>query len=377
MNRIRCRRRNNWQETFLELGFSFSPEGARWNEGFCYEFSRREIDHIEEVTGDLHEMCMAAAGHVIETDLISRLGIPARHHPLIRESWRDKDRSVCGRMDFVYNGRDEPRLLEYDADSPSGLFESAILQRLWLQDLFPDCDQFNSLHEKLAGVFKSLSAGNAGRQPFYFTCAGDRPGDFVTAGYLRDIASQSGLDARHISMEDIGYDADSGSFIDPEKNGIRQMFKLCPWERLLARDAGRFLSRKTIRVIEPAWKMVLSCRGLLPVLWEMFPGHPNLLPSYFGPGRISGDCVRKPLLSGKASGTPFNGTSARQEATDGTDRDSGFVYQKMDMLPNFEGSYALVGSWVINTMPAGICIREDDTPITRDSSLIVPHFFLP
>ncbi len=280
-------------------------------------------------------------------------------------------------MDFVYNGRDEPRLLEYDADSPSGLFESAILQRLWLQDLFPGCDQFNSLHEKLTEIFRGLQAENAAQQPVYFTCRKDAPVDFVTIGYLRDIAAQCGLDARHIYIEDIGYSGGSGTFHDSEDTEIRQMFKLCPWELLLARDTGSFISRRMMRLHEPAWKMVLSSRGLLPVLWEMFPGHPNLLPSYSGPGRISGDCVKKPLLPGKGSGILFKGTTVKQETSDGTDGDNGFIYQKMEMLPNFEGNYALVGSWVINTMPAGICIREDDTPITRDTSLIVPHFFLP
>lgn len=379
MDRIRCGKRGNWQEKLEEIGFTFhSMGGGYWNEGVCYEFSGREIDHLEEVTGDLHDICMAAAGHIIGNDLIGRLGIPVQHHALIKESWENSDRSIYGRFDLAYNGRDEPKLLEYNADTPTSLFESSVVQWLWLQDLFPEYDQFNSIHEKLTDVFRSVSAENTEGAPLYFTCVNDYPEDFVTVEYMRDVASQCGLDARHIYVEDIGYNADTWSFVDLEGSAIRQMFKLYPWEWLLADDFGCFISRKTLRLFEPAWKMVLSNKGLLPVLWEMFPDHPNLLMSYFEPDRIKGDFVKKPLLSREGANISLlNKATGREETTDGTYGSEGFIYQKMETLPNFDGNYAVVGSWVINNMPAGIGIREDDTPITRNTSRFVPHYFKP
>ena len=36
-----------------------------------------------------------------------------------------------------------------------------------------------------------------------------------------------------------------------------------------------------VRWLEPAWKSIISNKALLPLLWEMFPNHPNLLPAYF------------------------------------------------------------------------------------------------
>ena len=36
-----------------------------------------------------------------------------------------------------------------------------------------------------------------------------------------------------------------------------------------------------IEMLEPAWKLLLGNKAILPVLWEMFPGHRNLLPAYF------------------------------------------------------------------------------------------------
>jgi glutathionylspermidine synthase len=37
---------------------------------------------------------------------------------------------------------------------------------------------------------------------------------------------------------------------------------------------------KNLDFIEPIWKLILGNKALLPLLWEMFPNHPNLLPAY-------------------------------------------------------------------------------------------------
>ena len=45
----------------------------------------------------------------------------------------------------------------------------------------------------------------------------------------------------------------------------------------------------------------LSNKGILPLLWEMFPDHPNLLPAYFEDdpesGKLGDSFARKPLYS--------------------------------------------------------------------------------
>ena len=56
--------------------------------------------------------------------------------------------------------------------------------------------------------------------------------------------------------------------------------------------------------------------------------------------------------------------------------DEGFVYQAYQPLPVFDGNHALVGSWVIDGQSAGMCIREDSSPITSNSSSFVPHYFV-
>jgi glutathionylspermidine synthase len=61
--------------------------------------------------------------------------------------------------------------------------------------------------------------------------------------------------------------------------------------------------------------------------------------------------------------------------TDGPYGREGFVYQAWQPLPCVDGNYPVIGSWVIAGKPHGIGIREDSTPITRDTSRFVPHFF--
>ena len=59
------------------------------------------------------------------------------------------------------------------------------------------------------------------------------------------------------------------------------MFKLYPWEWLFREDFGASLAGSPTRWLEPPWKAILSNKGILPLLWAMFPRHPNLLPAFF------------------------------------------------------------------------------------------------
>ena len=73
---------------------------------------------------------------------------------------------------------------------------------------------------------------------------------------------------------------------------IEALAKLYPWEWMTADEFGLNLRTTDIKLVEPAWKMLLSNKAILPVLWEMFPGHPNLLAASFEPGRFSSDYVK-------------------------------------------------------------------------------------
>ncbi len=134
--------------------------------------------------------------------------------------------------------------------------------------MYPDHDQFNSIHEKLQDAFAAVKAPLSPFQPFYFTCVREHEEDFVTVEYLRDVAVQSGLDGRHIFIEDIGFDAEKKYFCDLGNSPIDYAFKLYPWEWLLADEFGENVMAGGIRFFEPPWKMILANKGILPILWR-------------------------------------------------------------------------------------------------------------
>lgn len=365
--------RAGWQQKAEELGFHFhSMDGVYWDESACYRFSADEIDTLEAATGELHARALEAVERIVSRKDYERFRIPAAFHELIERSWRDEDKSLYGRFDLSWDGRGEPKMLEYNADTPTALLEASVMQWYWLQDAFPQHDQFNSLHEKLIERWKDMRGQLPADGRVYFTCDAEAPEDQGTLDYLRDTALQAELAAAAIDIADIGWDG--RRFVDLDERPIAALFKLYPWEWLAREPFGQHLLERTAVMIEPAWKMLLSNKAILPVLWEMFPGHPNLLAASFEEGRIAADYVKKPLYSREGANVSIHAGGTTVEAP-GDYGAEGFVWQAYHELPRFEGSYTVIGSWIVGDEPAGIGIREDASPITRNTSRFVPHYF--
>jgi len=123
------------------------------------------------------------------------------------------------------------------------------------------------------------------------------------------------------------------------------------------------------------WKAALSCKGLLPILWETFPNHPNLLPAYFEAGRLSA-YVKKPLYSREGANIALYSNDECLFRSDGPYGDQGYIYQALQALPCFDGHHAVIGSWVIDGQGAGMCVREDSSAVTTNTSNFVPHYFV-
>jgi len=343
-----------------------------WDETAYYAFSPSEIDQLDIATQELHEMCIKAAEHVITNRLYSRLMIPEQAIGLIERSWEDDAPSILGRFDLAYDGHSPPKMLEYNADTPTALLEASVIQWFWLQDRFPKADQFNSIHEKLIAAWSDLKPLLKGR--LYFSCVRDAPEDLGNIEYLRDTAMQAGLETEQLFVEDIGYDAVGRQFVDVNDEVIRTMFKLYPWEWLTSEYFGRYIEPSGIAMIEPAWKMILSNKGILPILWELFPGHPNLLRASFDSDGFRDNYVTKPLLSREGGNISIcrDGLIKDYEGTYGG---KGCIYQELAPIPVFSSNYPVIGSWVIYGEAAGIGIREDMSPVTTNNSRFVPHIF--
>ncbi|MBL8703734.1 MAG: glutathionylspermidine synthase family protein [Rhodospirillales bacterium] len=369
MRRVRVDGRPGWRQRQEELGFTFHSVGGRyWVEDFAYELSAAEVDVLESASNELERICLEAVERVVAESLFARLNIDAHGAALATKSWRARQRNVVGRFDLHFDGSAPPRLYEYNADTPTALFEAAVVQWHWFEELKIRGDQFNSIHERLIEAWKACGVG---RETLYFTCDPDSDEDLVTTEYLRDTCTQAGRTTDFIALGDIGLDG--GRLFDLQSRRIAALFKLYPWEWLLQDDFGKLIGDDTATFFEPAWKMILSNKGILAILWEMFPGHPNLLPASFEPGRIEGTVVRKPLLSREGANVAVERDGAIVES-DGPYRGP-YVYQSALPPPVFDGNHAVVGSWMVASQSAGIGIREDDTPVTLNTSRFVPHYF--
>jgi len=345
--------------------------GTYWDEAVCYAFSAEEVDRMEEITAEMHQLCLKAADEVVRNRRFAEFAIPEPFHELVAQSWREQEATLYGRFDFSWDGEGEPKLLEYNADTPTALLEASVVQWHWLEDLKPDADQFNSLHEKLIDRWKAMMRPSRDNV-LHLSCVKESPEELGNVEYLRDCALQAGWDARRLYIEDVGWDGER--FVDLDDEAVQTLFKLYPWEWLVREEFGRHLLARPARLIEPAWKMLLSNKALLVVLWELNYAHPNLLPAYFDESRFAGEYAKKPLLAREGSNVTLKRRSAVIEQP-GEYGDEGFVYQGLAPLPEFDGRHAVIGSWIVGDEPAGIGIREDDSPITRNSSRFLPHYF--
>lgn len=378
MERLAIPPRPGWQQRCEAVGFSFhSVDGRYWDESACYRFTAAEIDQLELATSELHDLCLATVDEVIRRNLFRELLIPEPWIPRIIDSWEQDEHSLYGRFDFRYDGHSPPRLLEYNADTPTMLLESSVVQWFWLQDCHPEADQFNSLHEKLIERWRFLWGRLPPGTPLHLSCTTDSEEDFANTAYLRDTALQAGLDARFLPVEEIGWDRGAACFVDEQGAPIRALFKLYPWEWMVQEAFGpHLLQQQTMRVLEPPWKMVLSNKAILPLLWRLYPGHANLLPAWRQPPGGSEPFLRKPIFSREGADiTLFQGEGTTRHSESRGYGAEGYIYQHYLPLPRFDNRYAVVGSWIIGDDPAGIGIREDDTPITQSTSRFIPHYF--
>lgn len=381
MRRITTAARTNWRERALEAGFAFHTidDSPYWDESAYYAFTLRQIENdIETPTADLHAMALDLVDEIVASEeRLRELAIPPAFWDLIARSWRAREPHLYGRMDFAYDGDGPAKLYELNYDTPTSLYEAAFFQWQWLDDrqragtLPRTADQYNSIHESLVEAFGTIAPHLP--RPFHFAAVRDSIEDQGTVDYLRDCALQAGIDCDKLAIEDIGVTAD-GRYTDLDDRVIGTLFKLYPLEDLFADDFGRHLPGSGLRLIEPPWKAVLSNKGILPMLWRKYEGHPNLLPAFFddGYGELPPGWVCKPLHSREGANIDMRLPDGTRLKSDGPYRGP-WIRQAFHPLPRIAGRSPLLGSWVVGDRACGLGIREDDSLITRDTARFVPH----
>ncbi|WP_092962033.1 glutathionylspermidine synthase family protein [Falsiroseomonas stagni] len=370
MQRVSMAPRPDLRERAARLGFAFAEIAGEpyWDETACYRFTSAAIDTLDDATVEIEARCREAVDYAVRHGMHGPLGIPAGAWPLVEKSWEKREPSLYGRLDLRWDGTGAPKLLEYNADTPTALFEASVIQWEWLQCLSEGeprpADQFNSIHEALIAAWPTMDLPAR----VHFACVRNHAEDRGTIDYLRDTAIQAGIEAPFLFMDEIGWGR--GRFRDMEEREIAAIFKLYPWDWLLAEPFAANIATAPTRWIEPCWRLIPASKAFLSLLWYLFPDHPNLLPAFLEPGKTGGPELSKPLWGREGANITAPGIE-----TPGPYAAQPRLWQEYAELPCFDGRYPVIGSWIIAGRACGIGIREDATPITRDSSRFVPHLF--
>jgi glutathionylspermidine synthase len=392
LQRVSLPERPNWKSKAEALGFRFHTMYGEpyWDETSAYAFSLEQVERdIEDPSTELHAMCLEAVDAILASEeMLARMGVPEAHRDMVGASRRRREPALYGRLDLAYRGAGQAKLLEYNADTPTSLYESAAFQWLWLEDmraagqLKHDDDQFNGIHEALVARFAEILPEGS---HLHFASARDVEEDFATVEYLAWTAKEAGLVAHYVAIEDIGL-TDAGQFCDGENRVIGALFKLYPWEEMLADPFAEAIAGANCRLIEPPWKALVSNKGILPVLWRLFEGHPNLLPAFFedelsGPAAMRSQealargRVTKPLFSREGASIRIE-QPGRQTLASGDrsyDRHPKII-QAYEPLPTLNGMHPVIGAWIVGDACVGMGLREDASPITQNLSRFKPHF---
>lgn len=390
--------RPDWKTTAEQSGFGFhTMHGeAYWDETAAYAFSLAQVeDAIEEPSTDLHLMALDAAAEIIGSDSLMRsMGIPETAFAVIRESWTSaRHRHLYGRFDLCYDGTGDAKLFEYNADTPTSLYEAGVFQWGWLEEqaargiLAEGSDQFNGIWEALVARWGAVVA--RGEHHVHFAGDPENQEDAATLKVLAETAAEAGLEAHDVAIESIGYSDEDRAFLDGDDRIMGTVFKLYPWEDMFLDEFGTLIGGARTAWIEPAWKAVLSNKGLMAVMWRMFEGHPNLLPCLFEKDMASGGAfeartrklleasgtARKPVLSREGANVTLTAPGGRLvEAQAGAYGAHPHVVQALCPLPVIEGRRPVIGSWIVGDRCVGMGIRDDASAITGDLSRFRPHF---
>ena len=416
LRRVTDTRRADFAKLVMDQGLVYNetvlPTGEKvsyWNEGVFYTLTPQETEDLYQATALMFSMCVEAGDYLVaHPEVMIRMGIPEWTHQQIIRTWNLEPArgSLYGRFDVRYahsyglaggTSNDDPTLndpkfLEFNADTPTALVESARIQWFAQKDAGIGTDQWNGIEDMLVAAWKrnlQLLGKDLGHKPVvYFAYdPGEESGeDLMSTEFLRDTCDQAGYQTVLLTMQEIGWSVEAGFFDDSTgtPRHIDVIFKLYPWEWMLREEFGRaaFLDmdkpRGTIW-IEPPYKMLWSNKGLLAVLWQLFGDDPVksrlLLPTFFEADRPAWmvDYARKPLLGREGANVSlFRNNEPLDHGENKDYGEEGFVVQALAPLPHYPGphgnNHPVLGIWVVDGDPAGLGIRESNGLVTDNLS---------
>ena len=344
---MKLKKINPLDNGYLEsIGFGWHTDldGSRYIADELVSITDDEAEKFYEAANELYDMYVAAAKHVIDNDLFHELGIPFNLVDIIKASWEnDVHWHIYGRFDLAGGIDGKPiKLIEFNADTPTSLFETAIIQWAMLKfNNINEAKQFNNLYEALVENFKRLITLEEDTSKFdeyyegwkilFSSIAGNNE-DENTTRLLEAAARDAGFECGFAFVDEVGFDDDEGIFWN-EKNW-EYWFKLIPWEMIAIDESDLALIIKNIInnqkaiILNPAYTLLFQSKGIMKILWDLYPNHPLLLQSSFEPldGKKQ---VKKPFLAREGANVSIINSDGNIEAQNGGEYDNGkFLYQE-------------------------------------------------
>ena len=374
MERLLATPRAHWQERVASLGFHFHTDGRipYWDESAYYQFTPAQIADLHNATKTLEALCQEAVASIIAQKRYEGFGLSGLAIDLIEESFARQSPSLYGRFDLAYDGVRPPKLLEYNADTPTALFEAGVVQWEWRASVGVGSGQYNRIHDALIETWKRLNV----KERIHFAGFLDYPEDLCTLGYLADTAFQAGHEIGVLHVRDIAlrkrFFFGKPTFLDHEGSPITHLYKLYPWEEMCTDAFASHIRSSGVTLYEPAWRMLLQNKHILKVLWEMFPQCPYLLPASSSPQDLEGAFACKPKWGREGLNVQKCERAQALQLPPGQNQDD-YVCQAWYDMPLFDGNRPTIGSWVIGGQPAGIGVREDTSLVLGNTGRFLPH----
>ena len=371
---------NSWQYHFEEAGFDYhSLDGKYWIDKYHLELKRSEVEALENASNEVHSMCLEMIGENVRTGNFEKYGLNKFIISAMERSWKKKDFHLYGRFDFAYDGTGSPKMLEYNADTPTSIVETAIGQNLWQEMQFNEFgikyEMLNRLEKSFKKRFELWKMQNEGKN-FYFAADELTIEDWGNVVALKKWATDVGIVSDTIDFKDILYSQDKCEFQNREGQRIDTLFKLYPWEFIFNEINFGDYEVSTTQIVEPMWKGMLSTKAILPMLWDMFKGHKNLMPAFFTEQQmleVSKSYVKKPIYSREGANIEVIKENKLIDKADGEYGEEGYIYQEYAKMANLDNAWYIFGTWMIGDKMEGLAIREDKTVITKNTSFFVPH----
>jgi glutathionylspermidine synthase len=377
---------------FAELGWDYflSPEGNEYLAAEVVEISNTERDAFYSAGNRLYARFVEAAEHVLDNDLLSTMGIPPNLYELIRYTWEDdRHLHLYGRFDLAGGTDGLPlKVLEFNADTPTSVPETAIIQ--WAQlraNGIPEDRQFNFLYEALVDNFKRLKELNPGREAaILFSTLKGAPEDDHNIQLLQTAALEAGFETAFRYVDEVIFSEINGIFITDEEDNTTQFpfwFKLIPWEYIaldepeLLRLLTKIVTRGLAVVLNPAYTMLFQSKAILAYLWELQPHDPLLLKCSFKEpfGRENYPFVEKVVLGREGANVAiFDEDGLPETATNGDYGDQIKVYQSLAQLSrDDDGQYYQAGVFFAYEA-CGLGFRRSPNRIIDNGAQFVGHW---